>query len=244
MPTIHLSLQGKGGVGKSFLALMIAMYYHDKNIPIDIFDTDPINATVFGFSALKANQFEIMKKDDIDKRSFDKLFTKVIQTEKDILIDIGSNGFISICSYILSNELIQMLHSAGHRIIIHTSIVGGQNFLHTINGFHTLAQQFPTEAEFAIWLNPFWGEVIYEGKRFEDLKAYKSNKDRISAILTIPEFDPALHGLDLAAMLEQNKTFNEAINGNEKDPFDVFSRHRLKQVQNTIYSIIETARIV
>ena len=97
MATIHLSLQGKGGVGKSFLALMIAMYYQEKNIPLSIFDTDPINSTVYSFRSLKAQKFEIMNKDNIDKRSFDKLFSTAIESENDVLIDIGSNGFISLC---------------------------------------------------------------------------------------------------------------------------------------------------
>lgn len=252
MATIHLSLQGKGGVGKSFLALMIAMYYQEKNIPLSIFDTDPINSTVYSFRSLKAQKFEIMNKDNIDKRSFDKLFSTAIESENDVLIDIGSNGFISLCSYILSNELIQMLYEAGHRVIIHTSIVGGQNFIDTVNGFDALANQFPSQAEFVIWLNPFWGQVIYDNKNFDDLKTYKTHKARISAIINIPELDAALHGKDLTSMLEEKITFYEIrtindpespLNNEIKQKFDLFTCHRLNQISKGIYAIIEQSRI-
>lgn len=62
MAVIHISLQAKGGVGKSFLALMLSMFYRHIQKPVKIFDTDPANATLFGFPALEAEKFEIMKR--------------------------------------------------------------------------------------------------------------------------------------------------------------------------------------
>ncbi|ENV5150799.1 conjugal transfer protein TraL, partial [Neisseria gonorrhoeae] len=53
MAIIHISLQAKGGVGKSFLALMLSMFYRHIERPVKIFDTDPANATLFGFPALE-----------------------------------------------------------------------------------------------------------------------------------------------------------------------------------------------
>lgn len=47
MAIIHISLQAKGGVGKSFLALMLSMFYRHIERPVKIFDTDPANATLF-----------------------------------------------------------------------------------------------------------------------------------------------------------------------------------------------------
>ena len=241
MATIHFSLQGKGGVGKRFLSIMLGMFYQRNNIPLTMFDTDPINATLFGFKSLNAEQFKIMKKDDVDKRLFDQLFSKIIESENDVLIDIGSNGFVPLCSYILSNQLIDMLYQAGHRVVIHTSIVGGQNLKHTVNGFDALVKQFPNQAEFVIWLNPFWGEIIYDGIPFEDLKVYKIHKERISAIISIPELDPLLHGRDLSNMLEKQITFDEAI---ADSSLSVFERQRLKVTAESLFSAIAQANIV
>ncbi|PPZ77743.1 conjugal transfer protein TraL, partial [Neisseria gonorrhoeae] len=124
MAIIHISLQAKGGVGKSFLALMLSMFYRHIERPVKIFDTDPANATLFGFPALEAEKFEIMKKDDIDKRLFDRLFSQILSATDDVIIDVGANAFIPLCSYIISNNLITMLTQEGHQVIIHTSIVG------------------------------------------------------------------------------------------------------------------------
>jgi CO dehydrogenase nickel-insertion accessory protein CooC1 len=52
MAKIHMVLQGKGGVGKSFIAAMLAQYKARKGqIPLCI-DTDPVNATFHGYKAL------------------------------------------------------------------------------------------------------------------------------------------------------------------------------------------------
>jgi hypothetical protein len=241
MAVIHISLQAKGGVGKSFLALMLSMFYRHIQKPVKIFDTDPANATLFGFPALEAEKFEIMKKDDIDKRLFDRLFSQILSATDDVIIDVGANAFIPLCSYIISNNLITMLTQEGHQVIIHTSIVGGQNLKHTVNGFDALCSQFPESTGFVIWLNPFWGEIEFEGKSFEKLKVYEKHKSRIRSIIKIPEWDVSLHGRDLAAMLEKQKTFDEAL---ASEDFSIFERQRLNIIKNEMFQTIETAQIV
>jgi len=47
MATIHFILQGKGGVGKSLIAALLAQYLHGRGLEVYCFDTDPINATLY-----------------------------------------------------------------------------------------------------------------------------------------------------------------------------------------------------
>ena len=49
---VNIVLQGKGGVGKSFIASVMAQYYYSKNKTPLCIDTDPVNATFHGFKAL------------------------------------------------------------------------------------------------------------------------------------------------------------------------------------------------
>ena len=46
MAKIHITLQGKGGVGKSFISATTAQYKHHKGQTPLCIDTDPINSTV------------------------------------------------------------------------------------------------------------------------------------------------------------------------------------------------------
>ena len=75
----------------------------------------------------------------------------------------------------------------GHELVIHTVVTGGQALLDTVNGFAQLVSQFPEEALFIVWLNPYWGPIEHEGKRFEQMKAYTANKDRSISHRADPE---------------------------------------------------------
>ena len=39
-PTVHLILQGKGGVGKSLVAAILVQYFREKQKVVQCFDTD------------------------------------------------------------------------------------------------------------------------------------------------------------------------------------------------------------
>ena len=42
---VHLVLQGKGGVGKSFVSAILGQYFRARKGTLHCFDTDPVNAT-------------------------------------------------------------------------------------------------------------------------------------------------------------------------------------------------------
>ena len=46
---IHMVLQGKGGVGKSFIAALMAQFLQDRGRDPVCIDTDPVNATFAGY---------------------------------------------------------------------------------------------------------------------------------------------------------------------------------------------------
>ena len=51
---IHLSLQGKGGVGKSLAASILAQYFIARGKPVRCVDSDPVNKTLSQYAALQA----------------------------------------------------------------------------------------------------------------------------------------------------------------------------------------------
>ena len=71
MAKIHMLLQGKGGVGKSFIAATLAQYKESKGQKPLCIDTDPVNATFHGYKALDVQRLQIMENDEINPRSFD-----------------------------------------------------------------------------------------------------------------------------------------------------------------------------
>ena len=188
MAKVHMFLQGKGGVGKSFAAtLMAQQMIEDGKKPLCI-DIDPINATFHGYKALDVQPFDVMEGDDVDPWKFDRMIELVAQSAEDVIIDNGASSFIPLVSYIKKTEIPELLQSVGHTLVIHTVIVGGDALGDTVAGLAKAISVFPEETKFVVWLNPFAGPIENDGKDFTEFKAYTSNAHRISAVIEIPEF--------------------------------------------------------
>lgn len=241
MAKIHITMQGKGGVGKSFISATTAQYkQHKEQSPLCI-DTDPINATFHGFKGLNVERLDIMDCDEINPRHFDTLIEKIASTETDVIIDNGASSFVPLSHYLISNQVTELLKQLDHELVVHTVITGGQALLDTINGFAQLVKQFPDEVKFVVWLNPYWGKIQLEGKTFEQMKVYKDNKERISALVSIPELKEETFGRDLSEMLQQKITFKEAI---ESPKRNIMTRQRLKLVREQIFNQLDNVAVL
>ncbi|RYF36519.1 MAG: conjugal transfer protein TraL, partial [Cytophagaceae bacterium] len=159
MTKIHMVLQGKGGVGKSFIAATLAQYKTSKGQKPLCIDTDPVNSTFAGYKALNVQRLQIMESDQINPRNFDKLVELIASSKDDIIIDNGASSFVPLSHYLISNEVPTLLADMGHELIVHTVITGGQALLDTVSGFAQIVSQFPTEVVFVVWLNPYWGAI-------------------------------------------------------------------------------------
>lgn len=241
MANVHMILQGKGGVGKSFVASTLAQYKISKAQATRCIDTDPVNATFHGYKALKVQKLAIMDRDEINSRNFDSLVELIAASKDDVIIDNGASSFIPLSHYLISNQVPSLLKEMGHNLIVHTVITGGQALLDTVSGFAQLASQFPSQALFVVWLNPYWGAIEHEGKNFEQLKAYKDNKDRISAIVQIPDLKKETYGRDLSDMLQDRLTFDEAL---AQDSLTIMTRQRLKIVRDQLFSQLDSTKVL
>lgn len=241
MAKIHITMQGKGGVGKSFVSATTAQYKFNKGHSPLCIDTDPINATFYGFKSLKVQRLDILEDDEINPRHFDVLIEKIASTQDDIIIDNGASSFVPLSHYLITNEVPTLLKALGHELIIHTVITGGQALLDTTHGFAQLVNQFPEEIRFIVWLNPYWGKIESEGKHFEQMKVYKDTKDRVAAIINIPDLKKETFGHDLSNMLQQKITFDEAITSSERN---IMTRQRLKLIRDELFSQIDNAMVI
>lgn len=238
MAKINLVLQGKGGVGKSFIAATLAQYKMNKGPEPICIDTDPVNATFASYKALNVARLSILDGDEINSRHFDDLIEQVAPAQCDVIIDSGASSFVPLSHYLLSNKIPSLLREMGHELVIHTVITGGQALHDTVNGFAQLANQFQDKVTFVVWLNPYWGPIVHEGKDFEQIKAYKDNKDRISAIIRVPTLKEETFGRDLTEMLQERLTFDEALAMPTKT---IMARQRLKIVKDQLFNQLENA---
>ncbi len=239
MAKIHIVLQGKGGVGKSMIASVLAQFLsaQGERIPICV-DTDPVNATFSGYESLQAQRIEIMKNDEINTRAFDDLVELIAPAETDVIIDNGASSFVPLSHYLISNGVPALLQEMGHELIIHTVVTGGQALTDTVSGFAQLIQQFPEESKFVVWLNPYWGPIEKDGKTFIDMKAYTANKEKVTAIIEIPALKEETYGHDFGEVLKERITFDEAIASKD---LTIMARQRIKMVKRQLFDQMEQA---
>lgn len=241
MSKIHFILQGKGGVGKSFIASVLAQYKsRNEQKPLCI-DTDPINATFHGFKSLNVQRLQIMEGDEINPRNFDALVELIANSENDAIIDNGASSFVPLSHYLVSNQVPMILQELGHELVVHTVITGSQALNDTVHGFSQLITQFTTETKFIVWLNPYWGAIEHEGKSFEQMKVYLNHKNRVSAIIKIPTLKEETFGRDLAEILQERLTFDEAI---VNPSLTIMTRQRLKIIKTQLFAQLDSAAVL
>ena len=242
MATVHFIQQGKGGVGKSMIASILYQVLGLLGKKVTAFDTDPVNATLTGFQEFKEVKcLDILKNGDIDPRQFDTLIDAIMEQgpETHVIVDNGASSFLALNSYIKENSIIGMLEEAGHSVFFHSVITGGQAIGDTVLGLRSLALGFPA-TPIVVWLNPYFGEIVMDGKSFEEFKVYQEFSGQFHAIITIPQGNKATIGKDLETVFAKRQSFETAIESSQS----IVVRSRLQRYRNELVEAVTSAALV
>ncbi len=240
MATVHLIQQGKGGVGKSMVAVMLyqVLTHFGKNVVA--FDTDPVNATLHGFKEFAVTRLSIMRNDNIDPRAFDDLVQGIFDLPADshVIVDNGASSFVALGAYLQENAIIPLLQDNGHMVYLHTIITGGQAITDTVSGLKSLATSFSV-TPIVVWLNSYFGEISMDGKPFETFSIYQEHGQQFHALVPIPQGNKATIGRDLEELFAKRHSFKAAINGCQS----IVVRSRLMRYWNDLVSVVTMAQI-
>lgn len=237
---INITLQGKGGVGKSVVASFLTQHYREQGIKPICVDTDPVNQTFAGYKPYDVLRLNIMDGEDINQRAFDELVELIMDTEDPdavMVVDNGASSFVPLGSYLVSGEVIPMLREAGHEIRLHSVLTGGQALGDTFKGLTSLATNFP-DTPIVVWMNEFFGPLEMGGIGIEKSSQYRELAPRIAAQVTLPAVKMETFGHDLKAMLTARQTFADAIASSANS---VMTRQRLKMYWRKVEAGMERA---
>jgi CobQ/CobB/MinD/ParA nucleotide binding domain len=234
---IHLTLQGKGGVGKSLVASVLAQYLREKGKEVRCIDTDPVNRTFAQYSALGADRLNLRDEHNrIEQRAFDSLIERFLTEDAaTFVVDNGASTFLPLWHYLLENRALDYLRQNGRRVYVHTVITGGQALLDTLNGFHELAQT-TAERNIVVWVNEYFGRVEAEGKKFSEMAAYHENSERVCGAVIFSKRNQDTFGRDVEDMIAAKLTFNEAISAAK---LPIMAKQRLKIVQRDLFEQLD-----
>lgn len=237
--SVHLVLQGKGGVGKSFVSSILAQYFRTKSAPVHCLDTDPVNATFAQYRLLEAEHLKVLRRGRINEKEFDVFVQRVCYGEGVFIVDTGATTFVPLWNFILENEILALFQTHQRRVFVHSVVAGGQAMTDTLNGLERLAQT-TSQKNVVVWINEYFGEVVKDGKAFEEFKIAEEYAHKLVGSVLIRDRNPQTFGDDLRLMLEQRLTFDEAI---KDERFFLVSKQRLAIVRRDLYEQLDKLEI-
>lgn len=230
MKQIHLVAQGKGGVGKSVIACLLAQYLLDTGKDVTCFDTDWVNPSFSEYKRFHFEKLRVTEKDNskYDDLYFEDIFTKAIAAPNDVVIDSGASTFIPLIDYLNTFDVSASLKAIGIDFIVHSVATGNEDEDNAISGIYKIANT-PIK-KFVIWQNQYFGMV--------NQKSFKSwSEKQFSKIIARPVLSTG-EGIVLNSfqkLLKDRKTFAEHIDNPE---VFIFDRDRMRLLREQIYAEI------
>lgn len=235
---LHFVLQGKGGVGKTFVSLLLAQCIQEMGEPLILVDTDPVNASLSSLSNMESEHVSIFAGKKVDTRALDLFTERLADADANVVIDNGASSFVPVSQYLLENDVAGILEEAGRQVVVHTIITGGPGMLDTIKGFATIVESFPPSVQIVVWLNEFFGPIVNaNGKPFEELSAFTQHRDRVLGLVRLAALSEEASS-DLQDMIGKRLSFADALAPDNAKLLRV-QKSRLFKVKQALWPQIE-----
>jgi len=211
---IHIVLQGKDGVGKSFAALHLAQYFGDHGVPTAVFDSNPLTPGLANYQALGARYIDCMLDDGLRPTQFDTLANEILAASRHLVVlDTGSASFFPMLGYLKCHGVLQAFSELGRHVVIHSVLVGGAGARETLGGLVSMVENLDADG-YVAWLNSHLGTVTFDGKQFEETKAFGRTKNKLIGIVRGKQragTNQILHLKAVGEMMRRHLTYKEAF---------------------------------
>lgn len=232
---VHAVMQGKGGVGKTYVAGLLAQWLKERGEPVACLDTDPVNASFCDLRALDVSPVGLFKEggDEIDVDAVDAMVERFLSEDSHFVVDNGAASFVPLSRYLVQDGIADAIAAGGKKLVVHAVVAGGQELVQTAKGFDSIASQFPTSADIVLWLNEHHGSVDGRGAGgFEATPLYRKHEARLRGVVRLARLHGPTFGANVSAMLARGMTFAEALDSPE---FFAVAKQRLVQVRRAIF---------
>lgn len=161
--TAHMTLTGKGGCGKSFLAWLIAQYLRDREVKVTCIDTDPINPILGTYTSLGTITLPLRKSAEsgIEPGDLSELFavfehaSQTISGDLHFVIDVGSVAYLPMLEYLSAGHGLEILDGFGVQLVIHAPVAGAEYLQFNISALREMTEKFAgLGVDFVAYINP------------------------------------------------------------------------------------------
>lgn len=227
---INIVFGSKGGIGKSFVAALQCQTYRHLGIAYVGIDMDPANPTLGRFESLSTEVLGMMNKDNsaVNQGAFDSLVDRCYTDEMAYVLDIGSNAYLAMASYLQDGAGFKLLVENGYEVTIHIVVAGGQDLTDCLQTIKDCVTKLDGKIyNFVIWLNEYQDEIVHNDKKFEDFKLIVPIYPLFKRVVIIPK-EGDLRRAGIQQSLLQSETFADA----KKNPkVNIVMRQRLNEME-------------
>jgi len=235
--TVHFVLQGKGGIGKTYVSTILAQWLKTKSDTVlRCYDTDQENTTFSRYKALDVKHVPVMTESrTIDPKRFDALMIDILEEDGNCVIDNGANTFSPLMAYLIENDCFNLLEESGRKVYIHTIVGGGDTLHDTAMGFVTTAKS--TQVPLVLWENEHFGLLqSASGKSFLESQTYSDNSQRVRGRIVLSARNADTFGADVKKMNTGRLTVDEV---KASDKFNVMEKQRIKVVFRDLFEQLD-----
>jgi hypothetical protein len=234
MSILYLTLQAKGGVGKSYVSSILAQYLQERGRSVRCIDTDTTNPTLLRYRPLQCTYLRLAEEHVVNPRAFDQLVETLTgaETNTHFVVDVGSNGFQPLMAYAVENDLFSLLDTLGVPVILNSVIAGGPDMAETLSSTKAVLEH--TQAPTLIWLNAHLGTLEHRGCPVTELELFRVFEARLLGWIRLAKYPAATFGQDVEQMLKQRWTFDEAI-----ERLRLMPQTRLRRVKQALWEQLD-----
>lgn len=232
--SIHIVVQAKGGVGKSFISRLLIQYLQE-NMKVFCFDADPLNDGLVAFRGLNAHKLETkLINGNLDSRAYyDPMFETILLNESCFLVDSGASTHINFINYIKGSDILNLFKEENREIYFHVPLAGNVDFGDCLKELVKLSKTFSNN-HFVIWENEFHGELEKNYIQDENYKALTNILGTV--VLKNLQSSPLLHDIEL---MNRHKLLFSEIDDNPNF-FGAIIRRRLNLYKKSIFKQLDS----
>ena len=215
---VHLIAQGKGGVGKTFIAWLMSQYLIGRyGAGVRIFDTDPINQSLRAYAGLHALFIRLFSNErNIEPGDFDRLMEAAAASAGDMVFDTGASNFVPLYTYLSNDQADQVFAATGCNLFIHVPIIGGESRGDCLSRLEIMINHVPN-ARFVVWVNNYPSPVFPKGSdpadsspgSFDETDVFATYRSRICGVVELPLLPADSTGRTLKLITRNHLTFDE-----------------------------------
>ncbi|GEM_PF-978678 len=239
-PIVHFVMQGKGGVGKSRVAATLLEFLTERNNGNALgLDTDPNNRSLSDIKSLDVVFLNIMPDSDtVDIAKFDDLLMFMMQNErakgKDLVIDVGATTYQPLYSYLIKNDVFNLLSDFEHFVHIPIAI-GAEAEADCLLQLDSMLNAFGDTPTYIVWENQFFSANAKSDHDIEKLKAYQKNKEKIFAVIKMTKRD-VLFESALEKMTKNKQIFADV---NMDPEYNILEKSRLHKIKTDYWQMLD-----